>query len=105
MTDLIARLEELEKAATPGPWAYVLDGQSWPLLVAGDDVIFSPQGANNESLADEVMCNDCQPKDGGILLCPRCAAERVRLERQLFGPTAKHSTTETDNRSQVLTIS
>lgn len=52
MTDLIARLEELEKAATPGPWAYVLDGQGWPLLVAGDDVIFSPQGANNEPRPD-----------------------------------------------------
>lgn len=52
MTDLIARLEELEKQATPGPWAYVLDGQGWPLLVAGDDVIFSPQGANNEPRPD-----------------------------------------------------
>ena len=52
VTDLIARLEELEKQATPGPWAYVLDGQGWPLLVAGDDVIFSPQGANNEPRPD-----------------------------------------------------
>lgn len=51
-TDLIARLEELEKQATPGSWKYVLDGQCWPLLTAGDDVIFSPQGANNEPRPD-----------------------------------------------------
>lgn len=43
IADLVAKLDALEKDATPGEWCYALDAMYFPIILAGAEAIFSPQ--------------------------------------------------------------